>query len=521
MAKISAPALKNLASGVKGKPYSQGPWGAPKYRSNEIIPNGPLAGKKRGPREGHGIWGDCSSSVAVLVNYVSGRDPWAGNRFSTHTMGNVLPGRGFVKGRGGAGTLRVSWGNGHTVARLPDGTDFEMTPNYGLFGSVRNKVEKYSNAYYMPAANFTGVAGGGAAATPQTTTASGSVTVTASALNVRAGAGTNYRVLGVLKKGQTASVTGAQGSWLKISYGGGSGWVSKQYTKAGAAAASKPAAPKPAAARKVTVTASALNVRSGAGTSYRILGSLKKGQSVSVTAEQSGWLKIAYGSSGGWISKQYTKAGASSSGGSSAPAAPATKKATVTTDVLNVRAGAGTNNRVVGTVKRGQSLTVSSESNGWLKISAGSISGWVSKQYTSLGSSGGGGASSGGGAAAKGKAAKVISIARSHIGSKKWPNLCQAFVSDMFIKAGINNVRRASAKAAEASWGGKKGNPPAGAAVYMSSSTTAGKKYGHVGIATGNGLTIVHSAGGVRESSANSSWSKYTSWGWHGGTKLS
>jgi peptidoglycan/xylan/chitin deacetylase (PgdA/CDA1 family) len=56
-------------------------------------------------------------------------------------------------------------------------------------------------------------------------------TVTASALNVRAGAGTNYRVIGLLNKGATVYVHEKTGSWSKISWQGATAYVHSDYLK--------------------------------------------------------------------------------------------------------------------------------------------------------------------------------------------------------------------------------------------------------------------------------------------------
>ena len=52
----------------------------------------------------------------------------------------------------------------------------------------------------------------------------------------------------------------------------------------------------------------------------------------------------------------------------------------VTTDVLNVRAGAGTNYRVVGKVKRGDIYTIVDQYDTWGKLKSGA--GWISLDYT-------------------------------------------------------------------------------------------------------------------------------------------
>ena len=53
------------------------------------------------------------------------------------------------------------------------------------------------------------------------------------------------------------------------------------------------------------VTASSLNVRSGAGTGNSKIGSLSRGSAVTVYSTSSGWCKIAYGSGYGWVSADY------------------------------------------------------------------------------------------------------------------------------------------------------------------------------------------------------------------------
>ena len=63
----------------------------------------------------------------------------------------------------------------------------------------------------------------------------------------------------------------------------------------------------------------------------------------------------------------------------------AAQTATVTTDVLNVRSGAGTNYSIIGKVYKGNSLEVLGSSNGWynIKLSNGKT-GWVSGDYVSI-----------------------------------------------------------------------------------------------------------------------------------------
>ncbi|ASN68294.1 putative peptidoglycan-binding LysM protein [uncultured Caudovirales phage] len=57
----------------------------------------------------------------------------------------------------------------------------------------------------------------------------------------------------------------------------------------------------------IVITADVLNVRSGPGTNYPIIGSVKNGQSYKIGRIQGNWADIYWGDSGGWISLDYVK----------------------------------------------------------------------------------------------------------------------------------------------------------------------------------------------------------------------
>ena len=133
-----------------------------------------------------------------------------------------------------------------------------------------------------------------------------------------------------------------------------------------------------------TVTADALNVRSGPSTSYGITTKLYKGDKVEILETSNGWHKIkASNGKIGWVSGDYIKV---SSGSTSQPST-STTKATVTADSLNVRSGAGTSYSVITKLSKGTVVDVlESASNGWKKIkTSGGTTGWVSGSYLANG----------------------------------------------------------------------------------------------------------------------------------------
>ena len=129
-------------------------------------------------------------------------------------------------------------------------------------------------------------------------------------LNVRSGAGTNYSVLGSLSNGAKVEIVGTSGSWYKIKYGSGYGYVSKDYVTVSSSSnnsSSNSGSSNSGSSNNTTTTPSTsttgtikvndtLNVRSGAGTSYSVIGSLKNGATVEIVETSGSWYKIKYGS---------------------------------------------------------------------------------------------------------------------------------------------------------------------------------------------------------------------------------
>ncbi|MCW8137745.1 MAG: SH3 domain-containing protein [Planctomycetota bacterium] len=111
--------------------------------------------------------------------------------------------------------------------------------------------------------------------------AQGAVEVTASTLNVRSGPSTGDRVLGQARQGQVYAVVARSGVWARIQFGATTGWSHGDYLRA-------------SSAQVMSVTASSLNVRTGADTRFRALGTLPRGAQVAVRGSQGAWRQINY-----------------------------------------------------------------------------------------------------------------------------------------------------------------------------------------------------------------------------------
>lgn len=141
---------------------------------------------------------------------------------------------------------------------------------------------------------------------------------------------------------------------------------------------------------KVTgkVTASALNVRTGSGTSHRAIDMVYNGKEVTIINEVNGWYEIMYVVSGqnrtGWVSGAYIEKDSKESIRHDFNEAYK-PVARITASTLNVRRGPGTSHSIMTTVHSGQRYTILKGSNGWYQLDLGSGQyGWVSGDYVNV-----------------------------------------------------------------------------------------------------------------------------------------
>ena len=194
--------------------------------------------------------------------------------------------------------------------QLPSGKQVEIvdTATNGWYGIRLGSVKGFVSASYIklleeaaPVVTAEVSAVSASAAQSESTY----VKVTADALNVRTGPGTDYAVADELAQGKVVKVLGTQDGWYQI----GSGYIDAAYTEA---ATYEEALEQ----LYIRVTQGPLNIRSGPGTGYSKVGSLAKGRCVKVVSVQSGWYQIEQGYvSAAYVEEtDYTPAAASSKG---------------------------------------------------------------------------------------------------------------------------------------------------------------------------------------------------------------
>ena len=142
---------------------------------------------------------------------------------------------------------------------------------------------------------------------------------TTDSLNIRSKRNASSSKVGTLPKGtvvqvdyimyQDNSVAKKGSLWGSVYTKYGDGFINMDYTTptTGASTVSKPTTSTTGKTvnYRVEITTSSLNVRKGAGVSYAVAGSVKKGQVFTIVEEKNGWGKLKSGA--GWIKLSYTK----------------------------------------------------------------------------------------------------------------------------------------------------------------------------------------------------------------------
>ena len=221
--------------------------------------------------------------------------------------------------------------------------------------------------------------------------------VTTDALNLRSGAGMEHYVKTVLSKGTTVTILdNSDANWVKVRTADGTeGYCSKAYLDIAGSSAQEPSAPvqqpeqnestSNATELPAVLTGSDVNLRSGAGTGYSVIGSLYLGQRVTVIDNSdANWAKIRTESGQeGYCTKEFLQI--SDGSGSNAGEEVSIGKA-ITTDYLNLRSGAGLNHNVLTVLAKGAVVDVIDNSDAtWVKVKTndGTV-GYCSKDYLQM-----------------------------------------------------------------------------------------------------------------------------------------
>lgn len=205
------------------------------------------------------------------------------------------------------------------------------------------------------------------------------VLVTGDTVNIRTGPGLSYDVVTKVKKNEALSVLSEDGDWLKVKTSTNKvGWIANWLIQSKQTTVKKNQTAK--------ITENGLRVRSAAGATNKVLGTLQKGETYDVLLLTDGWIQIDSPFGKGWVSKDFaTILEVDSSTNSYAlnqvetPTVQATGM--VTTSILNVRSIASTNSTIIGKLQKGAIVSIISQTESWTTILYNGNTAYVSSQY--------------------------------------------------------------------------------------------------------------------------------------------
>ncbi|EJT6498748.1 SH3 domain-containing protein [Clostridium perfringens] len=233
---------------------------------------------------------------------------------------------------------------------------------------------------------------------PESTEKTGIVNVSSS-LNVRSSASTSSKVIGSLSGNTKVTIVGEEGAFYKIEYKGSYGYVAKEYVKditesnnsnQGTQTSEKPSTPESTEKTGIVNVSSSLNVREGASTSSKVIGSLSGNSKVTIVGEEGAFYKIEYKGSHGYVAKEYVKdvtESNNSNQGTQTPEKPSNPESTEKTGIvnvsssLNVRSSASTSSKVIGSLSGNTKVTIVAEEGSFYKIEYKGSHGYVAKEY--------------------------------------------------------------------------------------------------------------------------------------------
>ena len=331
-------------------------------------------------------------------------------------------------------------------------------------------------------------------------------------VNFRTGPGKSYSSMGKIEKGKKVTYLGSSGNWIKIKYNSKTGYIYKDYISKATTSTSS----STSTSVRYVKSSDGLNVRKGPSVSYSKITNLPNGTKVTVKSTSNGWSKITSGSITGYVNSSYLtskKPSTETSSNTSNDKNNQTNETSTTKYIsassgLNVRKGPSTSYSVISTLAKGTKVTVKSTSNGWSKITSGSITGYVNSSYltskkpSTTTSSNSSSSSTNSSTSTSNSASKVISYAKKLLGKPyvwgaQGPNGfdCSGFTYYVFKNSAGITLPRTSSAQSKYGKSVSKSNLKAGDLIFFD---TVGPNNGavtHVGLYIGNGQ-FIHAASG-------------------------
>ncbi|WP_164462216.1 SH3 domain-containing protein [Bacillus sp. FJAT-42376] len=200
--------------------------------------------------------------------------------------------------------------------------------------------------------------------------------ITASSLYVRSAPAGESTLLGSVKKGTAVTILNTQSNWLRISYGGETGWVNREFVQT-------------ERINEVSgiVSADSLNVRQSASLNGTVSGKVRKNEKVIILEKKNGWAHIRFDrNQTGWVSALYIQKADTEKSAHNRSGTNKTIK--LVSNGTNIRSSASVNSSVIARGTADTTYPVLSIQNDWYKISlpdgrTGYVAGWLAEDAES------------------------------------------------------------------------------------------------------------------------------------------
>lgn len=146
--------------------------------------------------------------------------------------------------------------------------------------------------------------------------------VSTGVLNVRSEPSLNANTLGILTKGNQVEVFQEQYGWVQTYYQGKEAWIAKHHLiPLGESQVSQVKQATVLSIETITITADGVNIRSGPGEEYPVIGSASSGKTYELIHTEGNWHKVSLkGGKTGWVASKLTnKSAVNNSGNSEKP----------------------------------------------------------------------------------------------------------------------------------------------------------------------------------------------------------
>ena len=202
--------------------------------------------------------------------------------------------------------------------------------------------------------------------------------------NLRSGASKSYGVLGSYSVGTQVTILTYGKTWCYIRIGTRTGYMMTEFltTTQPSGGTTTPPTTGSYTAYVTSGNGGGVNMRTGAGTSFRVIVQLPVGTQVTVLQHNATWDYVRYGTTDGYMQNIYlTTIPPTTTQAPPTNGYYATVYASSNVKPVNMRKGAGTGYGIIASVPQGTKVLVLSESNGWCYISYNGITGYMMKKY--------------------------------------------------------------------------------------------------------------------------------------------